>query len=273
MKKTVIMCLFLFITFLLISCSQEGKEIMNIYSENEITETQEEPSSTPEPTPIPSPEPTPAQAPETDYAGKKLVALTFDDGPNIYTTPLVLDKLEKYGVTATFFLIGSNISEDTRPVMERQLELGCEIANHSWSHSYMNEMTAEVIKEEIDKTNNLIYDMVKTTPKFFRPPYIAVSKTMYETIDMPFIQGKGCTDWDDSISAQDRAKAILDNAEDGDIILLHDFSGNTNTVIALDDIIQGLLDDGYAFVTVSRLFELKGVDPNVEYKIWTNVNK
>ena len=64
MKKTVIMCLFLSITFLLISCSQEGKEIMNIYSENEITETQEEPSSTPEPTPIPSPEPTPAQAPE-----------------------------------------------------------------------------------------------------------------------------------------------------------------------------------------------------------------
>lgn len=245
---------------------------MSTNSENVNKESTVQPSPTPDATPAPSPEPTPTEAPETDYTGKKLVALTFDDGPNLDTTPLVLDKLEEHGVVATFFLIGNNINENTKPVMERQLELGCEIANHSWSHSYMNQMTAEEIMDEIEKTNNIIYEMVKITPKFFRPPYIATSPTMYEAIDLPFINGINCMDWDPSVSPEDRAKSILENVKDGDIILLHDFSGNINTVNALDDIIRGLIDDGYALVTLSKLFELKGVDPNVGNKIWTNTN-
>lgn len=249
------------INALLTSCSQKGKETMNDgKAKNESLERAE------------SPKPAPTEAAEVDYTGKKLVALTFDDGPNLDTTPLVLDKLEKYGVVATFFLIGEHITENTKPVMERELELGCEIANHSWSHKYMNEMTAEEVREEIEKNNNIIYEMVQTTPKFFRPPYIVTSPTMYETIDLPFICGINCSDWDLSVSSEQRAKTILQNVKDGDIVLLHDFSGNINTVNALDDIIQGLLDDGYALVTVSKLFELKGVDPNVKNKIWTNVN-
>ncbi|CUH92036.1 polysaccharide deacetylase family protein [Herbinix luporum] len=208
-----------------------------------------------------------------DYTGKKLVALTFDDGPNLDITPLVLDKLEEYGVVATFFVIGKDVSEDTKPVLERQLELGCEIANHSWSHSYMDKMTVDEIKEEIQKADNIIKQMVNVAPKFFRPPYIAVSETMYEAIDLPFVNGINGLDWEAGVSAKERAEKILTEVKDGDIILLHDFSGNQNTVDALDDIIEGLLDDGYALVTVSKLFELKGVDPNVKNKLWTNTNQ
>ncbi len=277
MKRIRILSLFLIIALSLISCSKKEKDTMNTSNtEIKAIEKSEQSTPTPEPTPTsiptPTPEPTPTEAPEMDYTGKKLVALTFDDGPNLDTTPLVLDKLEEHGVVATFFLIGRNVTEDTKPVMERQLELGCEIANHSWSHSYMNQMTAEEIKEEIEKTNNIINEMVGVTPMFFRPPYIATSPTMYEAIDLPFINGINCMDWDPSVSPEDRAKGILDNIKDGDIVLLHDFSGNINTVEALDAIIQGLLDDGYALVTLSKLFELKGVDPNVENKLWTNTN-
>lgn len=208
----------------------------------------------------------------TDYTGKKLVALTFDDGPNLDITPLVLDKLEKYGVVATFFLIGENINENTKPVVERQVKLGCEIANHSWSHKYMDKLTADEIKEEIRKADDIIYKTVNIVPKFFRPPYIAVNQTMFDVIDLPFVNGINCQDWDESVSTKQRSETILKDVKDGDIILIHDFSGNMKTVYALDEIIQGLLDDGYAFVTVSKLFELKGVDPNVKNKIWINTN-
>jgi len=203
---------------------------------------------------------------------KKLLALTFDDGPNLNTTPLVLDKLEEYGVVASFFLIGKNINDLTKPVMERELELGCEIANHSWSHSYMNRLSVEEIKKEIEDTGNLIYDMVRVTPAFFRPPYIVTSPQMYANIDIPFINGINCMDWDATVTAEQRVDMILQTVKDGDIILLHDFDGNTNTVNALDGMIQGLLDEGYELVTISKLFELKGIDPNIENKMWTNTN-
>lgn len=277
MRKINILLLICIVMIIFTACSKKEKETMKENPTPAITaeptkEPTPAPTSTPTPTPEPTPELTPTPVPEEDYTGKKLVALTFDDGPNLQTTPLILDKLEKHGVVASFFLIGQYINEDTKPVMERELELGCEINNHSWSHSYMNKLTPEEIKEEIEKTNEIIYEMVGVTPKFFRPPYIAVSPVMYENIDLPFINGINCLDWDASVSAEKRVETLLNNVKDGDIVLLHDFTGNQNTVDALDDIIQGLKDDGYALVTVSKLFELKGVDPNVENKLWTNTS-
>lgn len=78
---------------------------------------------------------------------------------------------------------------------------------------------------------------------------------MYEAIDIPFICGIGCTDWDSSGSAQDRAVTIFNGTKDGNIILIYDLNGNIQTVDVLDPIIDGLLEKGFAFVTVSQLFE------------------
>lgn len=203
---------------------------------------------------------------------KKLVALTFDDGPNLDITPQILDILEENKVVATFFLVGSNIDEKTRPVLERQLELGCEIANHSWYHNAMSDYTVQENKDEIHRTNKIIEEMLGVTPRFFRPPYINTSPTMYEAIDLPFICGIGCEDWNDNVTAEQRIDKILSSVKDGDIVLLHDLSGNKYTVDALDTIIKKLIDEGYTLVTVSQLFELKGVDPNIKNKIWSNTN-
>lgn len=293
MKRQITIVIVIIMSIILCACSAKENETMKEIkvTPSEVAEptvaptkaptaTQEPtltPTATPEPTlaPTATPEPTlaPAKVPETDndYTGKKLVALTFDDGPNLTTTPLVLDKLEEHGVVATFFLIGRYITEDTKPVMERQLTLGCELCNHSWTHTYMNQLTPEEIKKEIEDTSNKIKDMIGVTPLFFRPPYIATSPEMYASIDLPFINGINCLDWDESVSAEARVKGILTQVKDGDIILLHDFSGNTKTVDALDGIIKGLIEDGYTLVTLSKLFELKGVDPNVEGKLWSNV--
>ena len=190
----------------------------------------------------------------------KVIALTFDDGPNTTTTGEVLDVLEKYGVRGTFFLIGDNINEQSAENVKRAYQMGCEIANHSKTHSYMNKMSDEDIKAEIAFTNEKIKDIIGKEPSFFRPPYIATNSTMYETIDLTFICGLGCEDYEPKVDAQKRYEKTIEQACDGAIILLHDSQGNFQTVQALEMIIPELQKQGYEFVTCSELFFAKGVE-------------
>lgn len=191
---------------------------------------------------------------------KPVIALTFDDGPNITTTLSVLKLLEKYQVRASFFIVGNNITESTERIIRRANDMGCEINNHSRSHNYMNKLSEEEIKAEVDFVSDKVEEITGKPTPFFRPPYIAVNETMYESIDMPFICGYGCNDWDPKVTVEERINGVLENVQDGTIILLHDAQGNNATVEALDTIIPSLLEQGYQFATVSELFEAKGID-------------
>lgn len=191
---------------------------------------------------------------------KPVIALTFDDGPNTSATPAVLDRLEKYNVKASFFVIGNNINEKSGAVMKRAHDMGCEINNHSQTHSYMTKMSMEEIKAEIEYTDQLVEKYTGEKTKFFRPPYISVNSELYAAVDMPFINGVGANDWDDSVSVEERAERILEQTKDGVIILLHDADMNIKTVEALDTIIPELQAQGYQFATVSELFKAKGVE-------------
>ena len=124
----------------------------------------------------------------------KYIALTFDDGPNTVTTPMVLDVLEKHSAVGTFFLEGNNINEESAKVVKRAVEMGCEIENHSRTHTAFPQLTAEEMTAEIDFTTEKIIGITGRAPKFFRPPYIALNDLMYSTIPLTFICGKGCTD-------------------------------------------------------------------------------
>lgn len=194
----------------------------------------------------------------------KIIALTFDDGPNTVTTPRVLDVLEKYGAAGTFFLVGSNINELSAQAVKRACSLGCEIENHSLTHSDMTKMTAQEIADEIAETSRRVAEITGRQPRFFRPPYIAVNQTMVDTVKLPFIAGFGAEDWLDEVTARQRAEKVLAQARDGAVILLHDMEGNEQTVQALDMIIPALKEQGYRFVTVSQLFEQSGVTPDAE---------
>ena len=208
--------------------------------------------------------------PEIDTS-KPLVALTFDDGPNVTTTKEVLEVLEKHGVVASFFVIGNNINDNSAKVMLDAYLKGNEINSHSTEHAYMDQMTVEEIKADIENTSNLIFNVIGEYPKFFRPPYLAVSDEMWENIDMGFICGIGCNDWNNKVTVEERIEKTLKKTKDGTIILLHDSSGNSKTVEAIDTIIPKLLEQGYQFVTVSQLFEAKGVTPEI-YELYTVVN-
>ena len=190
-----------------------------------------------------------------------IIALTFDDGPNTVITPQVLDTLEENGAVGTFFLIAQNITPESAEVVRRAKAMGCDIENHSLTHGFMDRMTAEEIRAEVQACTDRITEITGRAPRFFRPPFIAVNRTMYDNIGLTFICGAGCEDWVLDVSARERAERVLANAEDGQIVLLHDMLRNVNTVEALKVIVPELKKRGFRFVTCAQLFEEKGVTP------------
>lgn len=194
-------------------------------------------------------------------AETKLIALTFDDGPNTTTTNQILDVLEEYHAVASFFLIGEQISTESAVSVKRAYDMGCEIDNHSKSHDDMSEMTAEQLQDEISYVDEYVYEITGEHTKFFRPPYISVSQSMYDTIEQPFICGVGCNDTVAEVTAEQRAETVISSAKDGLIVLMHDFTGNTQTAEALKIIIPALQKEGYEFVTLTELFARQGEVP------------
>ena len=192
----------------------------------------------------------------------KYLALSFDDGPNLTTESRMLDVLAKHKVPATFFVIGNNITDETAENMRRAIRQGCEIGNHSLSHPMMSQMDEAQVREEVSTTSGLIEKITGERPKLFRPPYIDVKPELYDWIDLTFICGKGCQDWEASVGKEARREGIIASAEPGAIYLLHDFEGNEATVEALDEAIPVLKEQGYVFVTVSDLFARLKCDPD-----------
>jgi len=205
------------------------------------------------------------------FGQEKLVALSFDDGPNTTTTVHMLDVLKKHGVQASFFVIGTQINDESARIMQRAHQEGHDIENHSWTHSAMPQLTTDSMKREIELTTELIVKYVGEQPEFFRPPYIAVSDEMYNAIALPFICGEGSTeDWVPTVTADQRYERMMAAARDGLIFLLHDMEGNEATVEAVDRLIPALLAKGYRFVTVRELFREKGKTPEKGI-VYTNV--
>lgn len=198
---------------------------------------------------------------------KKLVALTFDDGPTVGITDRVLDVLEENQVVASFFLIGQQITEETAPLVKRAHDMGCTIENHSKTHSSMPKLSEQEIVDEIKETSGRIEKIVGERPEFFRPPYIDYDQKMYDLIDLTFISGYGCEDWLPEVSAKERVERLLKVARPGFMILLHDMADNIQTVEAIKTLIPELKRQGYEFVTIRDIFKKSGVKPerNVVY--------
>ncbi|MBQ8825395.1 MAG: polysaccharide deacetylase family protein [Ruminococcus sp.] len=209
---------------------------------------------------------------ETNTSQSKLIALTFDDGPNTTTTNEVLDVLEEYNAVASFFLVGDNINDKSAVTVKRAYDMGCEIDNHSKTHSNMSNMTEKELLAEIEYVDNYVFEITGEYTKFFRPPYVDANQNMYNIIDKPFICGVGCNDFIDSVTAQERANNVISSAKDGLIVLLHDAKGNSQTVEALKTIIPTLQKEGYEFVTLTDLFEKQGETP-ARTQLYSEVTK
>ena len=188
----------------------------------------------------------------------KFVALTFDDGPSTLT-PRILDILEKYDATATFFVIGGQVDATTEPTIRRAVEQGCEIGSHSFTHPYMSKLSKQEQLKQSEQTIAAI-EKYAPTPKYFRPPYMDADEVTHSLVPQIFIGGYCPSDWDANVGVEERIKGLLENVEDGLIFILHDFKDNNGTAEALEVVIPELQKQGYALVSVDELFAIKGVE-------------
>ena len=187
-------------------------------------------------------------------AGQKRVALTFDGGPSGYT-PKIERILQRRHVRATFFWVGSRISGH-EGIVRRVSRHGQEIANHSWFHVDLTQLSAGEVHDQLSRTSRRLRRLTGTRPKLFRPPYGAVNQTVRRAA-----RGLGMRTvlWDaDSIDWMSECREIVRRVaarvRPGSTVLLHDGGGNRRpTVCALPRIIRDLRSRGYRFLTVSAL--------------------
>lgn len=191
----------------------------------------------------------------------KYIALTFDDGPHETQTDEILAVLERYGVTATFFPIGENIALHPE-VTRRVCEAGHEIGNHTYTHATVSKLSDEALRKEIEDTAALLREQCGITPVLFRPPGGDISENAVRIVNE---LGYRYVLWSWRVDTRDWAavpvssvvKTVLDNVQNGNIVLFHDYVvGKSPTAKALEILIPALQEQGYRFVTVSQLAEL-----------------
>ncbi|MBD2346033.1 polysaccharide deacetylase family protein [Anabaena subtropica] len=193
-------------------------------------------------------------------SNEKVIALTFDDGPWPKTTPEILDILKQNQIKATFFWVGQAIQANP-DMAKRIVAEGHAIGNHTWHHWYkrMNQATA---KSEIERTSDLIYKTTGVKTQLFRPPggvlnngLATYAKNQKNAVVMWSLTS---ADTDPRAKYQVFVKNVVKSAKPGDIVLMHDGGGDRRrTVQALPAIIDGLKQQGYKFVTVNELLEMK----------------
>lgn len=195
----------------------------------------------------------------------KYIALTFDDGPHATVTPRILETLSQHGVTATFYMLGSQV--EYYPSLAKQvLDEGHEIGDHTLSHKDLTRLAQSQVKEEIQNSSSNILEATGSLPKSLRPPYGAFNDSVGEIareLDLPVIM------WSvDSLDWKNRdAKAInheiMTTVHPGAIVLMHDI--HATTADALPQLLTSLKNEGYEFLTVTQLLEfgeLEGIGPH-----------
>lgn len=224
------------------------------------------PSATPVPTPIPTATPTAPEAVKKEYhmnknydivpndpnGNKKIVLLTFDDGPKEQAmNQALIDILKKHNAKAIFFLNGYRIKQ--KPELVKLIHnSGNIIGNHAWDHDNLKSMTNEKIDQQVDDVQKIVKELTGQSPVFFRPPFGSGNdylKTKVKDNKMLYMTwSNGSLDWDMTNKNNDSGKVIenvMKQLHNGSNILMHELPW---TVKALDTLLTKLEEQGYSFV-------------------------
>ena len=210
---------------------------------------------------------------------KPMVAFSFDDGPaydynGSNSTAKILNVLEKYNARATFFMVGERVNSETKHLLDKEIQLGCELGNHTYSHNHYG---PQVTASDISKASKQIEKVCGKAPTMFRAPGGNLTSTIRKECKS---EGMALAYW--SVDTEDwRSKnknKICKNIEnyvyDGSIVLMHDIY--PSTADAVEEIVPKLVEKGYQIVTVSELIAAKtGDNPKagnqyVDYKTINN---
>ncbi|MEU0392018.1 polysaccharide deacetylase family protein [Streptomyces sp. NPDC006208] len=201
-----------------------------------------------------------------DCEKAKCIALTFDAGPG-KDTPELLDLLKKEKVPATFFLLGKNHVLKHPDVVRRMAAEGHEVANHTWTHRRLDQLSKDEIREELGRTQDAIADITGDKPRLMRPPQGRINDDVTAVSEelglSQVLWSATAKDFSTTDSALIR-KRIVDQAGRDGIILLHDIYDGT--VPAVPGIIAELKKRGYTFVTVPQLLLPGAPEPGTVYR-------
>ena len=196
---------------------------------------------------------------------KKMVALTYDDGPSVYTDQ-ILDVFEKYNQKATFFIVGDRISWNEDQA-KREAQLGCQQGNHTYSHNVLTKLSGEKIKEKLKGTDDELIRISGKPSVYIRPPEGRYNDTVKKACGCPIILWSvDSRDWE-SKDCTKVCNAIIGKVKDGDIVLMHDLY--KSTAEATEKIVPALINEGFQLVTVEEMAILKtdgkGLENGVVY--------
>lgn len=203
----------------------------------------------------------PTPQPKID-PNKKIVAITLDDGPHKTNTLRTIELFEKYNGRATFLMLGKNVKLYP-DIVKTVYEHGFEIGSHSWDHPDLRKLDVDGVNKQIVDTQNEIFSITGFEPKIIRPPYGATNDISKEVIADNGLKialwNLDTEDW--KLKDANKIKdAIVDNAFNGAVILIHDI--HTFSIDGLEMALEELDKRGYQFVTLdtlSQYFELKNV--------------
>ncbi len=185
---------------------------------------------------------------------KKVVALTFDDGPSIYTEG-VMEQLNNFNMKATFFELGS-LMERNPLLVKKVVDNGFEVGSHGYNHKAFTKLKVEGTLQDINRTNEIYKNITGEDIKLVRPPYGSINASIRDSINVTFIKWNvDSLDW--KVRDERYVENIMSTVKDGDIILAHDI--HKTTLEHLNELLMRLYNEGYQVVTVSELASLKGV--------------
>lgn len=185
---------------------------------------------------------------------KPMVALTFDDGPSIYTKE-ILKALKKHDARATFFIVGERVSTYADTIKQASKQ-GCEIGSHSYSHANLGIASLSTINSQLNQTEDKVKKVLGYYTPLMRPPYGSIGTKLRKQVGKPMILWSIDTlDWK-TRNAKSTETKIMSNVKDGDIILMHDLYSQSRD--AAIKVIPKLIKKGYQLVTVSEMAKYKG---------------
>ena len=190
---------------------------------------------------------------------RPMIALTFDDGPGEYTETL-LDTVEKYNIHVTFFMLGQNV-EGRESTVQRMVQLGCEIGNHTWDHpsQTLPNMDLDSVVQEFQKTDDELVEACGQAATVCRAPYGAITEEQMAAVGKPFFMwSTDSLDWKLMDADADYNEIMNSDLSDGSIILMHDIH-EPSVKCATEKLIPELVNEGYKLVTVSELAAAKDV--------------
>lgn len=192
------------------------------------------------------------------YKEKKLLVLTFDDGPSKYTNKL-LDVLKEYNVHATFFILGEQ-AEKYSDSLKKEYEDGNLICIHSYTHRFFTKIPSKDVVEQIDKTRSVIQKLTEYTPKYIRVPYGIINDNVENILKEEKLENVLWTvdslDWKYK-EKNATVEHIKKTTSGNDIILMHDIL--QSSIDAAQEIIIYYKNLGYEFVTIEEFTNIKNI--------------